>query len=287
MRKSLLGILGVLTIFFGVSQGDMVIKHKISSVFPAMEMETSQNLTEYISKNKARFENETEISSPFVTKYDSNGKKTESAPLTSIDLYDLEKGINFCLTPDRKFYDKYDLSSRKKNHEEYVANRQTSEDSNYTWSYGVNPTDSILIVCGYHCKGMIGFAVGINAKNPSDSIIIASKQWRTDSIAGISEVIDFHAKLTELNGGDAVWTQEGMERQVGAFENQFKHLAEEMNRFIPGYPMKTVFITKKPLNEHGILKYNKYPYSDEVIGIEIKEIDKNLFELPQDYKARK
>ncbi len=284
MKLLLSGIISVLLFSSSFSRADIIVRHKITSFFPAMSITSSQTITEFISADNGRFEEATEVSSPFLAVSDSAGKKIDHpSPMTSVELYKLDKGMNWYLTPERKFYDEFDLASRKKSNEESTSERQTPDDSLYTWIYRVNSMDSLLTICGYRCQGIIGFAIGFGIQNPSDTVVIVSRQWRTDSIPGIQEAIAFHTKLAELGGGDATWTRSS----IDGFDGQLKRLSEEMNKFLPGYPMKIDFLGETLLLKNGKLEYNQYPYSDEVTSIEQKSIEKNLFELPSDYKVRK
>jgi hypothetical protein len=230
----------VMAMFFGlaiVSQADVVIQKKSSIDNMAGVGGTESSETQYIKVDKSRTEISTKFTSGIMQTM-TKGKSTDNIHIVRID-----KSLEWNLDTEKKTYTeisfadmKIFLEDARKNYSD--SGKPSKEESQYNWTFDVKRSDQVENINGFECKNILAKATGVNKKDPADTIVMNYQNWYGTNISADKEIRAFQENYARAMGIDNLTAEQGAERLLSAYGNQFKQLAESF-KDAKGYPVKT------------------------------------------------
>ena len=270
-------VLAATAILFQSGLADVIVRYK-SEVLIAQSRQYKTSGSYNISGDKNYSESTTRFSMLNVpgTPFNINAKR----------IYQLDKGTCWTLLPDSK-YSEESIKSQHSSIEQTV---------DYTWTYVVDPAEGKKIN-KFQCLGQTGKAVGINLKDPADSVFITFEQWSSeDTIIGV-EFNQYQKRFSQVAGTHRMWAHDHLSTFLeSSYGGQFENLSDTFVN-CSGIPIKiNVQIERTVLpddsdkgknvkpKEGGNWKLGLIKY--EVTDIENTDIKNHQFEIPSGYQRK-
>jgi hypothetical protein len=286
-----------------MAQADVVIKKKstFGGVMGFGAFEATE--TEYLKADRSSVE-----------RVKAKGKGKEEIQITRLD-----KELLWDVNPDKKTYKETPLNSlkelmaqAKESPEENNGPEQEYDDTTYNWTVEILTPEGSKDINGFNCRNVIGKAIGVNKKDPSDKIRITYDFWLAGDVPGTPEMDEFYRNYAKVLGIDEYQAQQGMSQMTGKYATHFGEMSEKIKE-AGGFPIKVSFLVEKSGGEGsgegsedaakvmgkigGLFGKKQAPKSadgmttimslgTEVLGVEATAIDAAKFEVPADYKKK-
>ncbi|SYZ72858.1 exported hypothetical protein [Candidatus Zixiibacteriota bacterium] len=245
------------------------------------------------------------------------GKKAKESK--DVQITRLDKGLIWNLDIAKKTYTEMPLQSIKdmmdqaKDAPDMPENEEPSESDDYEWTTDIKTVEGTKDINGFPCHGIIGTAIGINKRDPSDKMRITYEFWGTDKVPGNQELDDYYKAYAKSLGVDEFQSQQAMDQMTRKYSSQFGGIFTDKMKTAGGFPIKVtmkveksgggdqegneaaakamakmsgLFGGKKGAEKSADGMMTMFSTDTEVIGVEAGSIPDSKFEVPADYKKK-
>lgn len=290
-------VLGMIWFSFVPVNADMTILSKTTYQSTDSFASYTELQKSYIKGNRSRNESWEKTKHEWM-------QERERDSIPHVAIFDLDKQKSFTLYPEAKTYIEFPFSAMKDlaaGLKELMGgdDYEPPAPKEYRWTIKIDRSDTLANINGFGCTGVFAKSLGINIKNPADSVTLEVQCWYDTNLTTGNESIAFWNKYSQMfNVGEFI-SQSGMMRTAPDYNSQFKSISDSLKNE-KGYPIKNLLkveYSKKPLVKI-IKRYNPEEpddeYSDEsdiihimeVLSIDTTCIEDSIFDVPSDYKLR-